>query len=97
VGNVGPCLAICNGGRKDGFSPLDVTPAPCLDVTPSCQIKEGLASTQKQTRWLVWVCIRSDAPMIAELYIKKKTKLNYPRKIKLDYKLVPQLTNSKEK
>jgi hypothetical protein len=48
VGNVGPCLAICNGGGKDGFSPLDVTLAPCLDVTPSCHIKG-------------WNCVRADA------------------------------------
>jgi hypothetical protein len=39
VGNVGPCLAICNGEGKDGISPLDVTPTPCLNVTPLCHIK----------------------------------------------------------
>jgi hypothetical protein len=86
VGNVGPCLAICNGGGKDGFSPLDVTPAPYLDVTPSCHIKE-------------WKCVRMDAPMTVEFLFFLKTKLNYLRKKikKLHYKLVPQLTNSKEK
>jgi hypothetical protein len=50
VGNVGPYLAICNGGGKDGFCPLDVIPAPCLDVTPSCHIKG-------------WKCVRADAAM----------------------------------
>jgi hypothetical protein len=42
VENVGPCLAICNGEGKEGISPLEVTPAPCLDVTPSCHIKGWL-------------------------------------------------------
>jgi hypothetical protein len=63
VGNVGPCLAICNGKGKDGISPLDVTPAPCLDMTPSCHMKgwkpwgvevrprgHGLASTRGRVR-----------------------------------------------
>jgi hypothetical protein len=49
VGIVGPCLAICNEGGKDGFPPLDMTPAPCLNVTPLCHIKEGIASARTQT------------------------------------------------
>jgi hypothetical protein len=39
VGNEGPCLAIRNGEGKEGISSLDVTPTPCLDVTPLCHIK----------------------------------------------------------
>jgi hypothetical protein len=77
--NVGPCLAICNGGGKDGFPPLDVTSTPCLDVTPLCHIKEGFASARTRPcvcadaamRQLGDGRVHADALMTAELYLKK--------------------------
>jgi hypothetical protein len=99
VGNVGPCLAICNGERKDGISPLDVTPAPCLDVTPLCHIKGWkCVRTDANPSARTHLCgdrrVRVDAPMSADFYFIFKTKF----KIKLKKKLTLQHgTNSKEK
>jgi hypothetical protein len=42
VANVGHALLFVMGKGRKEFPPLDVTPAPCLDVIPSCHIKGWL-------------------------------------------------------
>jgi hypothetical protein len=93
VGNVGPCLTICNGEGKEGIFPLDVTPAPCLDVTPSCYIKawkprgveerpRGRKAVRADAAMPLRVagCVRVNAPMTGELWFFKKLSFLYEKK-----------------